>query len=123
MKLAEEKMNKWVTLGLILMGIFFFRVSLSFPQGGIIKGPVPPLSTSPVMPKAVPVPQPVAPAPPSVQVPAGTGQEKGVVDPRTGEFYPGALGGVMNPRTGEILPKVEGGYLNPRTGEVVPAKP
>jgi hypothetical protein len=123
MKLEEGKMKRGVTLCLILTGIFFFGVSLSFPQGGIIKGPVPPVSTSPAMPKAAPVPQPVVPAPPSIQAPTGAGQEKGVVNPRTGDFYPGVLGGVMNPRTGDILPKVEGGYLNPRTGEVVPAKP
>ena len=120
---SRGKMKRWEAICFILLGISLGGDSLSFAQGGMIKGPVPPLSITPPAPKPVPLPQPVAPAPPSVQPPGTTGQEKGVVNPRTGEFYPGVLGGVMNPQTGDILPKVEGGYLNPRTGDVIPAKP
>ena len=71
--------------------------------------------------------KPIAP-PPSQTAPSGppapnTGKkESGVVNPRTGEFYPGTFGGVVNPRTGVVLPKVEGGYLDPVTGEVIPKK-
>jgi hypothetical protein len=114
-------MKRWMVFCFILTGILLGEDSLSFAQGGMIKGPVPPFSINPPAPKPAPLPQPVAP--PSVQPPKTDGQEKGIVNTRTGEFYPGVMGGVMNPRTGDILPKVEGGYLNPRTGEVIPAKP
>lgn len=65
---------------------------------------------------------PVAPPPPPPPKDRGapTDLEKGVTDPRTGDFFPGAKGGVTNPRTGDFLPKVDGGYLNPKTGEVIP---
>jgi hypothetical protein len=116
-------MKKWVVICFVVTGILAGEDSLSLAQGGMIKGPVPPVSINPPAPKPVPLPQPSVPVSPSVQPPKADGQEKGVVNPRTGEFYPGAMGGVMNPRTGEILPKVEGGYLNQRTGEVIPAKP
>ena len=67
-------------------------------------------------------PIPPQKAPPAQQVPSAGKPEKGVIDPRTGEFYPGVYGGVINPRTGVVLPKVEGGYINPETGEVIPSK-
>jgi hypothetical protein len=116
-------MTKWLMIFFIVAGILAGQNSLSMAQGGMIKGPVPPIAINPAPPKPLQLPQPVAPVPSSVQPPKTDGQEKGVVNPRTGEFFPGAMGGVMNPRTGEILPKVEGGYLNQRTGEVIPAKP
>jgi len=75
-------------------------------------------------------PTPSSPGPPSyTPIPPGTPPpstaptreiEKGVVNPRTGEFYPGTLGGVLDPKTGVVLPKVEGGYQNPQTGETIP---
>ncbi len=108
---------------LVVSGIIFLCPSVTFPQGGMIKGPVPPLAINPAPPQSVPLPQPAVPTTPSGQSPATKGQEKGVIDPRTGQFFPGVMGGVMNPRTGDILPKVEGGYLNPRTGEVIPVPP
>ncbi len=67
-------------------------------------------------------PIPPQKAPPAQQAPSAGKPEKGVIDPRTGEFYPGTYGGVINPRTGVVLPKVQGGYLNPETGEVIPKK-
>jgi hypothetical protein len=71
-----------------------------------------------------PIPQPAGPttAPPQIVTPPKNITEPGITNPRTGEFYPGALGGVTNPRTGVFMPKVEGGYLNPETGEVIPKK-
>lgn len=69
----------------------------------------------PISPPANPPSLPSKPVTPSRNAPEG-----GIVNPRTGEFYPGTLGGVTNPRTGVFLPKVEGGYLNPETGEVIP---
>jgi len=76
----------------------------------------------PPIPSGLPSYTPIPPqkAPPTQQVPSAGKPEKGVIDPRTGEFYPGVYGGVINPRTGVVLPKVESGYLNPETGEVIP---
>ena len=73
--------------------------------------PGPPAYT-PLPPGALPAP--AQPAPPTRE------KEKGVVNPRTGEFYPGTHGGVIDPKTGVVLPKVEGGYQNPQTGETIP---
>jgi len=81
--------------------------------GQLVFPPAPPYS--PIQPG--PTPQPAPPAPPS---PSTITKEKGVVNPRTGEFLPGTLGGVMDPKTGTVWPKVEGGYRNPETGEVIP---
>lgn len=74
----------------------------------------PPVLPSPVSPPSLP--QPTAKGPST-----GT-PEKGIINPRTGEFYPGTFGGVLNPQTGVLLPKVDGGYVNPQTGEFLPAK-
>ena len=115
-------MTKIIILGLAILSILSPPASLVFPQEGILKGPTPPLAINPEH------PQPKAPAPanipelPSAKPPAGTFPEKGIVNPRTGEFYPGTIGGVLNPKTGEVLPKVEGGYVNPKTGEFLPAQ-
>jgi hypothetical protein len=73
----------------------------------------PPSAYRPVTP---PNPSPAV-VPPRPDTPGG-----GVVNPWTGEFYPGTFGGVVNPRTGEVLPKVDGGYYNPQTGEFIPRK-
>lgn len=45
---------------------------------------------------------------------------KGAIDTRTGEYYPGAAGGIINPKTGQFYPDVGGGYINPKTGEFMP---
>ncbi len=84
-----------------------------------------PSSPPPFYPPVVTAPQPAPPViapsvPAKPAVPSGNGLERGVTNPRTGEFYPGAIGGVINPRTGVFLPKVEGGYFNPETGDVIP---
>ena len=67
-------------------------------------------------------PIPPQKAPPTQQAPSAGKPENGIINPRTGEFYPGVYGGVINPRTGVVLPKVKGGYVNPETGEVIPNK-
>ena len=128
----------------VMMIIFFFGAALPEVQGGI-PGPSNycqgaaieniqagsqslPASPSPGYPPQI---SPLAPpsayrpvSPPSsgppVVPPTPPSPGKGVINPFTGEFYPGTLGGVVNPRTGEVLPKVEGGYYNPRTGEFIP---
>ena len=74
----------------------------------------PPVLPSPMSPPSLPQ---TTPKVPSTGIP-----EKGVINPRTGEFYPGTYGGVINPQTGAILPKVDGGYVNLQTGEFIPAK-
>ena len=89
-----------------------------------------PSSPRPFYPPTPPGPlpyKPIAPPPPQTapsgpQAPTTGKKESGVINPWTGEFYPGTIGGVINPRTGVVLPKVEGGYLNPETGEVIPKK-
>ncbi len=75
--------------------------------------PAPPYS--PIQPGPTPQPAPAAPPGPSTLT-----KEKGVVNPRTGEFLPGTFGGVIDPKTGVVWPKVEGGYHNPMTGEIIP---
>ncbi len=90
-----------------------------------------PPSPPPVYPPVVPPQPPYRPIPP--QAPSGTvpetrgvpnreQREQGVLNPRTGEFFPGTYGGVIDPRTGVLLPKVDGGYVDPRTGEVIPGR-
>jgi hypothetical protein len=91
--------------------------SQSFPS-------MPPRSFPPA--PATPGPPAYTPIPPQTIPPPATGgsptleKEKGTVNSRTGEFYPGTYGGVIDPRTGVVLPKVGGGYQNPQTGETIP---
>ena len=80
-------------------------------------------------PYQIPSPTPLSPLPTPAPTPAPTPQtpstvrpEKGVIDPRSGDFYPGVFGGAINPKTGDFLPKTGGGFINPRTGEFFPAK-
>jgi len=115
-------MVKAATVGVGIFCIIISSATLVSSQGGILKGPTPPLVINPErsVPKA-PSP-PAAPPTPSVKPPAGNIPEKGIVNPRKGEFYPGTIGGVVNPKTGEVLPKVEGGYVDPKTGEILPAQ-
>jgi len=115
-------MTKAIIAGLGALGILLAGGSLVFPQEGILKGPTPPLRVQPDSPQSQPPSLPASPPPPALQPPAGGAPEKGVVNPRTGEFYPGTIGGVVHPKTGEVLPKVEGGYVNPKTGEFLPAQ-
>ena len=82
--------------------------------------PPTPSGTLPYTP--IPPQQPPQTTPSGPLVPSKETKEKGVVNPRTGEYYPGTFGGVVNPKTGVVLPKVEGGYINPQTGEVIPKK-
>jgi len=84
-------------------------------------------AAEPLFPKGLRItPHPPQEAPPSPPArpeitPAPIPQpEKGVVNPRTGEYYPPVPGGVINPKSGEVLPKVNGGYINPKTGEFFP---
>jgi len=85
-----------------------------------------PSSPPPFYPPTITLLQPISPPanPPSVPsqpaIPSRNAPEAGVVNPRTGEFYPGTLGGVTNPRTGVFLPKIKGGFFNPETGEIIP---
>jgi hypothetical protein len=67
-------------------------------------------------------PIPPQKAPSSAKPPSRPKMERGIINPWTGEFYPGTQGGVLNPRTGVFLPKVNGGYLDPETGVVIPEK-
>lgn len=109
-----------------MVSVCLFWVCLSPLAGTILKAQIlneprqlfPPTPQGLQPPSYLPV-NPPAPLP-QKEKDAGNGLEKGVTDPRTGEFYPGARGGVIHPRTGEFLPKVDGGYLNPKTGEVIP---
>jgi len=79
----------------------------------------PPTPASPGPPAYTPIPPGALPAPAKPASPTGE-KERGVVNPRTGEFYQGTYGGVIDPKTGVVLPKVEGGYHNPQTGETIP---
>jgi len=90
---------------------------LRFPSSPPSSYPATVAPPPPITPPANP-----SPPPPQTAIPQKSAQEPGITNPRTGEFYPGAMGGVTNPRTGVFMPKVEGGYLNPETGEVIPKK-
>jgi hypothetical protein len=79
----------------------------------------PPTPSSPGPPAYTPIPPGGLPAPAKPTSPTQE-KERGIVNPRTGEFYPGTYGGVIDPKTGVVLPKVEGGYQNPQTGETIP---
>lgn len=48
--------------------------------------------------------------------------QRGVVDPKTGQYLPPAQGGVINPRTGEFYHDTGPGYVNPRTGQIIPKR-
>jgi hypothetical protein len=115
-------MKKTLIVGLGILGVLLVSDSLVFPQEGILKGPTPPLRVQPDHPQSQSPSLPASPPPPALKPPAGGTPEKGVVNPRTGEFYQGTIGGIINPKTGEVLPKVEGGYVNPKTGEFLPAQ-
>ena len=82
----------------------------------------PPTPSGPPPYTPIPPQQPPQTAPSGPLAPSKETKEQGVVNPRTGEYYPGTYGGVVNPQTGVVLPKVEGGYMNPQTGEVIPKK-
>ncbi len=105
-----------ILLLLLLQGkIMVFAQSFpSMPPQHYPSGP-----SSPGPPAYTPIPPGTLPAP-AQPAPSAQEKEKGVVNPRTGEFYPGTYGGVVDPRTGVVLPKVEGGYQNPQTGETIP---
>jgi hypothetical protein len=79
----------------------------------------PPTPSSPGPPAYTPIPPGTLPSP-AQPAPSIQDKERGTVNPRTGEFYPGTYGGVIDPKTGVVLPKVEGGYQNPQTGETIP---
>jgi hypothetical protein len=109
-------------MGLTGIAALFFLLALgktmlcaqSFPS--MPPQQYPPTPSSPGPPAYTPIPPGTLPSPaaPTREI------EKGVVNPRTGEFYPGTHGGVLDPKTGVVLPKVEGGYQNPQTGEIIP---
>ncbi len=61
-------------------------------------------------------------SPPPVQ-PAPQQENRGVVNPRTGEYLQPSGKGVYNPRTGDYYIPSGNGYYNPRTGEFIPRKP
>lgn len=71
--------------------------------------------------RSVPLVTPNSPTPhyPS-PVPSAPIPQRGVVDPRTGQYLPPVRGGVINPGTGEIYPDTGAGYVNPRTGQIIP---
>jgi hypothetical protein len=71
------------------------------------RGPLPAVDRT-IIPPPVPLPPPAIP------------ENRGAVDPRTGERYLPSGKGVYNPRTGEYYPPSGRGYINPRTGEYFP---
>jgi len=112
-------MKKILLIIISLMGLLILRPFTAADAASL------PSSPPPFYPPVVTAPQPVPPVnPPSVPgkpvSPSRNEPEKGVTNPRTGEYCPGATGGVINPRTGVFLPKVEGGYFNPETGDTIP---
>lgn len=110
-----------IIAGLVISVIFIGSETPAFGREGILRGPTPPLAINPEVSPPKPPSPPAVPLPAPVKPPQGAVPEKGVLNPRTGEFYPGTTGGVINPRTGEVLPKVGGGYISPKTGEFIPS--
>jgi hypothetical protein len=78
------------------------------PPGQYQPAPLPPIDRT--------IPPPPSPLPPVPLVP----ENRGAINPRTGERYLPSGEGVINPRTGEYYPPSGKGYFNPRTGEYFP---
>ena len=78
------------------------------PPGQYQRAPLPPIEKT--------IPPPPLPLPPVPLVP----ENRGAINPRTGERYLPSGKGVFNPRTGEYYPPSGNGYINPRTGEYFP---
>lgn len=112
----------------LLVSLLFMPALLSaqgtpmLPRPGQLQivPPTPPALTSNPLPVSLPS-QPPSPAP-NLRGRSTITPDKGVYDPRTGDFYPGGFGGVINLRTGAFYPKFDGGYLNTENGEFIPAK-
>ena len=113
-------MKNIVLIIILLIGLLILRHFTPAEAASLPSSPTP--FYPPVVTGPPPIPPPANPPslPAKPAAPSGNGLERGITNPRTGEFYPGAIGGVINPRTGVFLPKVEGGYFNPETGDVVP---
>ena len=71
------------------------------------RAPLPPVDKT-IVPPPSPPPAPLVP------------ENRGAINPRTGERYLPSGKGVYNPRTGEYYPRSGNGYINPRTGEYFP---
>jgi len=54
--------------------------------------------------------------PPAPTIP----ENKGAINPMTGDYYPPSGKGAINPRTGEYYPPSGQGFINPRTGAYYP---
>jgi hypothetical protein len=78
--------------------------------------PLEPYQRAPLPPIDKTIVPPPAPLPSVPLVP----ENRGAINPRTGERYLPSGSGVYNPRTGEYYPPSGNGYINPRTGEYFP---
>ncbi len=78
--------------------------------------PLEPYQRAPLPPIDKTIPSPPLPVPSVPLVP----ENRGAINPRTGERYLPSGKGVFNPRTGEYYPPSGNGYINPRTGEYFP---
>ncbi|MGZ3595200.1 MAG: hypothetical protein ACXWMI_09495 [Syntrophales bacterium] len=76
------------------------------PQGTLQELPSPPQQTQKYL--SAPVPAPSVP------------ENKGAINPRTGEYYPPSGKGAVNPKTGEYYPPSGQGVINPGTGAYYP---
>ena len=81
------------------------------PQEGVQQQT--PQGTYPEIPSAPTYKEETPPAQPAPE-------NRGAVNPRTGEYYPPSGRGVVNPKTGEYYPPSGQGYINPRTGAFYP---
>jgi hypothetical protein len=125
-KVSRVQMIKGIrktSLGIagVLMILLLAGRATVFPQSYPSMPPqhYPATPSSPGPPAYTPIPPGTLPGP-AKPAPSMQEKERGTVNPRTGEFYPGTYGGVIDPKTGVVLPKVEGGYQNPQTGETIP---
>jgi len=84
------------------------EMAQSLPLEPYQRAPLPPIDKT-IPPRAAPLP-PVPLAP----------ENRGAINPRTGERYLPSGKGVYNPRTGEYYPPSGRGYINPQTGEYFP---
>ncbi len=108
-----------ILLGGFAPGAYAQMSSSALPSS---PGPMYPPYVAPSAPPSAYKPVPPPSGNPAVVPPSPARPDQGVVNPWTGEFYPGTFGGVVNPRTGEVLPRINGGYYNPQTGEFVPRR-
>jgi hypothetical protein len=112
-----RKITGKVLLPLLVLLFFFTSVPAADEDASQKRAADPLTLPGTLQPLPSPSYKPVQPpAPPTPSAP----ENRGAVNPQTGEYYPPSGAGIVNPRTGEYYPPSGRGYINPRTGAFYP---